>query len=189
MKITQTIISQNYFQFQDTIYLQKEGLAMGAPTSSILSEIYVQHMENTTIPKLLEKHNIKGYFRYDDILLVYIDNTTNIHKLLDEFNNLTPKLKFTLEEEQNHQISFLDITIKKNHKGLSFDIYRKPTTTYIIIPKDSCHSNEQKTAAIRYYHVRRRTGGLQQRLYTIPEADCTGINDLLMMSFPKARNM
>jgi len=62
MKITLTIISQNYFQFQGTIYLQKEGLAMGAPTSSILSEIYLQHMENNTIPELLEKHNIKGYF-------------------------------------------------------------------------------------------------------------------------------
>jgi len=119
MKITQTIISQNYFQFQDTIYLQKEGLAMGASTSSILSEIYLQHMENTTVPELLEKHIIKGYFRYvDDILLVYTDNTTNIHKALDEFNNPTPKLKFTLEEEQNNQINFLDITIKKNHKGL-----------------------------------------------------------------------
>jgi len=146
MKITQTIINQNYFQFQDTIYLQKEGLAMGAPTPSILSEIYLQHMESTTIPELLGKHNIKGYFRYvDDILLVYID-TTNIHKVLDEFNILTPKLKFTLEEDQNNQINFLDITIKKNHKGLSFDICRKPTTTDIIIPKDSCHPNEQKTS-------------------------------------------
>ena len=96
---------------------------------------------------MLEKQNIKGYFRYvDDILLVYIDNTTNIHKVLDEFNNLTPKLKFTLEEEQNNQINFLDITIKKNHKGLSFDIYRKPTTTDIIIPTDSCHPNEQKNS-------------------------------------------
>ena len=147
MKITQTIISQNYFQFQDTIYLQKEGLAMGASTSSILSEIYLQHMENTTVPELLEKHIIKGYFRYvDDILLVYIDNPTSIHNVLDEFNNLTPKLKFTLEEEQNNQINFLDITIKKNHKGLSFDIYRKPTTTDIIIPTDSCHPNEQKNS-------------------------------------------
>jgi len=58
LKITQTIINQNNFQFQDNIYLQKEGLAMGAPTSSILSEIYLQHMEGTTIPKLLRKHNI-----------------------------------------------------------------------------------------------------------------------------------
>jgi len=83
--------------------------------------------------------------------LVYTDNTTNIHKVLDELNNLTPTLKFTLEEEQNKQINFLDSTIKKNHKGLSFDIYRKPTTTDIIIPKDSCHS------AIRYYRDRLQT--------------------------------
>jgi len=49
LKITQTIINQTYFQFQDNIYLQKEGLAMAAPTSSVLSEIYLQHMEGTTI--------------------------------------------------------------------------------------------------------------------------------------------
>ena len=85
--------------------------------------------------------------------MVYIDNITNIHVVLDEFNNLTPKLKFTLEEEQNNQINFLDFTIK-NHKGLSFDIYRKPTTTYIIITKDSCHPNEQKLSSIRYYRDR-----------------------------------
>jgi hypothetical protein len=109
-------------------------------------------MEGTTIPKLLSKHNIKEYFRYvDDIILVHIDKLTNIHVVLDEFNNLTPKLKFTLEEEQNNQINFLDFTIIKNHKGLSFDIYRKPTTTDIIIPKVSCHPNEQKISAIRYY--------------------------------------
>jgi len=83
-----------------------------------------------------------------------MDNTTNIHKVLDEFNNLTPKLKFTLEEYQNYQTNFLDITITKNQKDLSFVIYRKSTTNDIIIPKDSCHPNEQKTAAIRYYRDR-----------------------------------
>jgi len=60
IKITQTLIKQNYFQFQDTIYLQQEGLAMGAPTSLLLSEFFLQHMKNTTIPELLKKHNIRG---------------------------------------------------------------------------------------------------------------------------------
>ena len=50
-------------------------------------------MEGTTIPMILSKHSIKGYYRYvDDILIVYTDNTTNIHTVLDEFNNITPKL-------------------------------------------------------------------------------------------------
>jgi len=39
LKITRAIVEQNYFRFQDTIYVQNEGLAMGAPTSSVFSEI------------------------------------------------------------------------------------------------------------------------------------------------------
>jgi hypothetical protein len=52
-------------------FAQNNGLAMGAPTSSIFSEIYLQLLENQKIYQLLNKHNIKGYFRYvDDILIV-----------------------------------------------------------------------------------------------------------------------
>jgi len=99
---------------------------MGAPTSSILSEVYLQHIENTKIHQLLKKHRTEGYFRYvDDILVVYNDNT-NIYNVLEDFNNLAPKLKFTLEKEQNNQISFLDITIKKNQKGLSLKFIENP---------------------------------------------------------------
>jgi len=132
---------------------------MGAPTSSILSEVYLQHLENTTIHLLFEKHSVKGYFRYvDDILLAYADDKNNdIQNLLKEFNSLSLKLKFTIEEGQDNHIHFLDITITKNPKDLSFGIYRKPTTTDIIIPKDSCHPNEHKTAAIRYYRNRLET--------------------------------
>jgi len=36
MRIAQTLVEQSYFRFRDTIYIQDEGLAMGAPTSSIL---------------------------------------------------------------------------------------------------------------------------------------------------------
>jgi hypothetical protein len=49
MKISQILIKQNYLQFQDTLYIQEEGLAMGAPSSSIFSEIYLQHTENTKL--------------------------------------------------------------------------------------------------------------------------------------------
>jgi len=56
-------------------YVQSEGLALGAPTSSIFSEFYLQHLENTKIYALLLDHNIEGYFRYvDDILIAYNEN-------------------------------------------------------------------------------------------------------------------
>ena len=59
MRIAQTLLEQYYFRFRETIYIQNEGLAMGAPTSSILSEIYLQYMENTTIYELLIKYMLR----------------------------------------------------------------------------------------------------------------------------------
>jgi hypothetical protein len=88
---------------------------------------------------------------------MYKEDNTNIHRMLDDSNNLAPTTNFTLEEEQNNKINFLDITITKNHNGLAFEIYRKPTATDIVIPNDSCHPREHKTAAIRYYCNRMKT--------------------------------
>jgi hypothetical protein len=66
-------------------------------------------------------------------------------------------MKFTLEKEENNKINFLDITIAKDCDGLSFEMHRKPTTTDLIIPNDSCHPRKHKAAAIRYFCDRMRT--------------------------------
>jgi len=158
MKISRVLVEQNYFRFQGIIYVQNEGLAMGTPTSSIFSETYLHYIENTKVFELLLRYKVKGYFRYnDDILIMHKDDRTNIHNMLQDFNRLIPRIKFTLEKEENNKINFLDITIAKNYDSLSFEIYRKPTTTDVIIPNDSYQPKEHKTAAIRYFHNRTRT--------------------------------
>ena len=68
-----TVVNQNCFQFHGDMYIQMEGLAMGAPTSSILSEFYLQHLETTNIYNTLLEHNIVGYFRMSTI---YSSSTT-----------------------------------------------------------------------------------------------------------------
>ena len=150
MKTCKLIITQNYFQHTNTQYLQEQGLALGAPTSSVLSEIYLHYLENSKIFDIVRDCRLIGYFRYvDDILIVYKDSLTNIHEILRLFNNISPTLTFTMEEEINNSINFLDITIYKTDQNISFNIYRKPTATDTIIPKDSCHPNEHKMAVIR----------------------------------------
>jgi len=57
-------------------------------------------------------------------------------------------------------LNFLDILITKTKNKISFDIYRKETTSDIIIPNDSCHPTEQKLAAIRYFTNRINTYSL-----------------------------
>ena len=84
----------------------------------------------------------------DDILIIYNENKTDVNDVLKSFNDLTPNLTFTLEKERENELNFLDISITKTKEKISFDIYRKETTSDIIIPNDSCHPTEQKLAAI-----------------------------------------
>jgi hypothetical protein len=98
------------------------------------------------------------YFRYvDDILVVYNTEITDMQDVLDHFSMITPTIQFTIEEEQDSKINFLDIHISKTNKNTSFDIFRKPTATDTIIPKGSCHPAEHKLGAIRYLQNRNAT--------------------------------
>jgi hypothetical protein len=68
---------------------------MGAPTSSIFSEVYLQYIENTEIYYILLNPKVEGYFRYV-VDIVYKENRTNINDILDRFNNITSRMQFTL---------------------------------------------------------------------------------------------
>jgi hypothetical protein len=71
MRLVQTILNQNYFQHNNHTFKQQDGLAMGAPTSAILSENFIQYLEHNNILKTLQKHKIIDYYRYvDDIVIV-----------------------------------------------------------------------------------------------------------------------
>ena len=88
-KIVCTVLEQNYFTFQGINFSQPIGLAMGAPSSAVLSEIYLQHLEHSKIADILTKHNVIGYFRYvDDVLIIYNEKITDINEIHRVFNNL-----------------------------------------------------------------------------------------------------
>jgi hypothetical protein len=147
--ILTTTLDQDFFQFNNKIYQQKEGLPMGAPFSPILSEIYIQNIEHSIIINILQNYKILGYYRYvDDILLVYNKKIADISNTLKQFNEINPKLQFTIEKEKDNVINFLDITVIKNCNNVQYGLYRKPTTTDIITHNTSCHPTEHKMLAI-----------------------------------------
>ena len=163
IRLCELVLSQNYFTFRSSTYQQNTGLAMGAPTSSIFSEIYLQYLEDTKFLDILTRHHILGYFRYaDDILVVYNSSDADIHTVLDLFNDTSKALTFTMEMEKENNINFLDISILKNSESFEFKIHRKPTAADTIIPSDSNHPPEHKLSAIRY---------LINRLHSYPVTD------------------
>ena len=102
-----TITQQNYFSSKGKILIEQAGLAMGAPSSGLIAEFFLQNVEDTHLTQLFGKHNIAAYFRYvGDILIIYDSRHTDIKNIQDDFNMLHPNMKFTAEPESDNQINF-----------------------------------------------------------------------------------
>jgi hypothetical protein len=55
LHILQKVMEQNYFQFDQQYYEHTDGLAINFPTSSILAETHMQHIEYKQIYPILIK--------------------------------------------------------------------------------------------------------------------------------------
>jgi hypothetical protein len=74
----------------------------------------------------------------------------DINKTLSDFNSLHHKIQFSIENEANNQTNFLDLTISRLHNNLQFGIFRKHTTTDIMLHNTSCHPTEHKMSGINF---------------------------------------
>jgi hypothetical protein len=138
----------------------------GAPTSNIIAEFFLQHLEDTHLTHISRRHNIVAYFRYvDDILLIYDSHHTDTNKMANDFNNIHPNLRFTTETESDCRLNFLDITLHRMPHNWVISIHRKSTFTDTIIPYTSNHPTQHKYAAIRFLHNRLNTYHLQDEKY------------------------
>ena len=86
------------------------------------------------------------------ILKVYVD----IHRILNDLNNLVPSITFSVEQENNGTLSFLDITVIRptDNPCYKFKIYRKPTNNNLIISNYSTHKRDVKLSALRSMFLR-----------------------------------
>jgi len=120
----QFIFNSTYFTFDDITYRQIFGTPMGSPLSPVLADIVMQDLEQKALNKL--DFSLPIYYRYvDDILL--LTPFEKIDVVLNTFNGIHSRLKFTLELEKNRSISFLDLRLIINNGILFIDWFRKDT--------------------------------------------------------------
>ena len=114
---------------KDTLLIVKDLLVNDPdlPASSIIAEIYMQAHEGTALttthpPKVCERH-VDGVF--------FIIKKSYLNDFFEHVNNLHPKIKFTIEKENDSCLPFfLDTLIKRNQNGsLSIFVYGKPMHT------------------------------------------------------------
>lgn len=140
------VFETTYFMFNKKIYKQIFGTPMGSPLSPVIADMVLHDMESLAIENLT--YPLPLYYRYvDDILLAAPKDSLN--DLLDRFNTLHSRLKFTLEISNDNTINFLNVKITKNQNNeLEFDIYHKPTCSGRYLNYHSNHPWAQKKGVI-----------------------------------------
>lgn len=110
--------------YQDTFYEQIEGCAMGVSLSSVIAQLVMEDLETSILKKF--KFNAPFFYRYvDDCLLAIPKDKCDY--VLQEFNKYHPKLQFTMEIQNNHQINFLDVTLHNKDGNIKTAWFTKPT--------------------------------------------------------------
>ena len=69
------------------------------------------------------------WFRYVDDTFSLFDSKDTASRFLDFLNSRHPNIKFTMELEENLEIPFLDVCIKRDHNTFSTTIHHKNTFT------------------------------------------------------------
>jgi Reverse transcriptase (RNA-dependent DNA polymerase) len=134
--LTFCIVDCNYFIFKDNFYKQKEGLAMGSSLSPILSDLVLEKLFNSQIPKFSSEPPF--FKKYVDDIICMIPRRY-IMQTLEILNDFHPKLQFTVETEKNNLINFLDMTLIHDHDKITTNFYRKSTSSDRILNYLSKH--------------------------------------------------
>ena len=122
------------FSFNNQMYKQLDGVAMGSPLGPAVANIVVGFHESR-----LSNNTVKQgvYFRYVDNTFVIFGSELECDRFHVNLKQLHPALNFTVEKVQNNSLNFLDISVEKGGTGFLTSIYRKPTFT----GQYTCHAN------------------------------------------------
>ncbi|XP_058982824.1 uncharacterized protein LOC131804256 isoform X2 [Musca domestica] len=139
LNIVKFCIKDNrYFKFDDKIYKQKAGLPMGSPASPIIADLVMESLLNESLQRLQSKPKILTKY-VDDLFLIIREDA--IQETLTVLNSFNKNIKFTLEEECDGKIPYLDTLVIRNADNtININWYQKPTASGRIINYYSKHT-------------------------------------------------
>lgn len=135
LQLLQWVLTNNYFEFNDDIYLQLTGTAMGTPVAVMYANIVLYYLEQDclSLPNML-------YMRYIDDLCILIE-PQYADQLVDIFNSKVHSIKLEAVTKGPTGV-FLDMVVDMTSNFPITRVYQKPINRYLYIPP---FSNHEKT--------------------------------------------
>ncbi|BHF71354.1 hypothetical protein SprV_0401441200 [Sparganum proliferum] len=144
---------RTYFTFDETIYEQVKGTPMGSPISGFIAEAVLQRLESL----VFQNHRPKFWARYVDDTFVVIERD-QVLTFQEHLNAVFPDIQFTMEEEEDNQLAFLDVLVCRKGCGeLKTKVFRKATNTMQVLNFNSNHPISHKRSYVRTLYRRVET--------------------------------
>jgi hypothetical protein len=131
------VLKNNYLEFNNTLYHQIDGTAMGTPIAPTYANIVLFYIESIFIDKV---PNITYYRRYIDDLFLISTCLTSSMKFIDSFNSVNSSIQLDAVTHGNKGI-FLDIEITINNNIINTKVYQKPDNKYLYLSPKSSHDS------------------------------------------------
>ena len=134
--------------FEGQYYDEIDGVAMGSLLGPVLANIFMCDFEEKWVMNNGARPTI--WFRYVDDTFTLFNNKNTAVQFLSYLNSRHKNIQFTIEFEQDQEIPFLDVLIKRNlNNFFSTSIYRKKTFTDLYTQWDSFTPREYRINLIR----------------------------------------
>ena len=142
VKLMKLATSGVEFSFNNIMYRQVDGVAMGSPLGPSLANIFVGYQEQRLFANYRRP---PVYLRYVDDTFVILKNEKERRRFHQLLNDLHPSLSFTCESEKNDQLPFLDVMVERKTGRFLTSVYRKPTFTGLYTRWNSHCEKRRKT--------------------------------------------
>ena len=157
-KFLELTILDTHFIFNQNLYKQIDGLAMGSPIAPILANTFLAFHETKWLEDCPLSFKPVLYRRYVDDTFLLFRKLEHTDLFLNYLNSRHPNIEFTKEIETNNSLPFLDVKISKNSNQFTTSVYRKPTYTGLTMNFNSFDPfiykiNLIKTLIYRAFHI------------------------------------
>ena len=117
---------------------------MGSPVSPVVANLCMEAIEDMAINTTPVPPKVWKRYVDDSFCIIKRNAVDSFHNSL---NGIDQHISFTIEEENNNQIAFLDTLVTRKDNTLIVEVYRKPTHTNRYLDFYSHHDKRHKISA------------------------------------------